>query len=70
MNKGFPNKFLGFPIGWKKMGCVRTRNTIENGEQIQQTLIHEFCKNILHIGKQDNIPFLYCPICMVKIDED
>ncbi len=67
MNKGFPNTFLGIPIGWQKRGGVGL-NYVGGGT-------YEFrscgdCKTRVKVGIEDNKPFLYCPKCLIKLAKE
>jgi len=65
MKKGFPNKILGIPYGWKYRGKVGA-NFIGNG-------IHEYiscgkCRTKASIGIENNLSFIYCPRCLAKLN--
>lgn len=67
----FPNKFLGFPIGWKNLGRVKETKYIENGEGYITRKIHKFCGNRVNVGKElDGKLFTYCPKCMIKTNNE
>ena len=69
--KGFPNRFLGFTIGWKDRGEVGSRGTrLKNGEIIYDRSICTFCRSVLNVGREQGEPFLYCPKCLVKIKKE
>lgn len=59
----FPKKNILRAIGWKDMGW--TAKTIENGRYVEMR--HEFCGNRLKIGKEKDIIFRFCSVCMVRI---
>lgn len=63
---GFPNRFLGFPIGWKNLGKVLP-TTLNDGK----LLSHKVCTNCrrrLKLGKQDKEFFYYCRVCEIAYD--
>ncbi len=66
MKKGFPHKFLWIPIGWKDLGRI---NSFYNWDkEVYAYRIHEFCNSRLKVGEEDS-RFLFCPKCLVKIEE-
>ena len=63
MKKGFPNRFLGFPIGWKNLGKVLP--THENGGLILNYRICTNCRRKLKLGKEEETFFYYCRVCEI-----
>lgn len=66
----FPKQFLGFPIGWRKLGSAEEWII---GGILSNNYVHHCANEIwgknLCLGESDGVPFLYCPKCLVKIKE-
>jgi hypothetical protein len=66
----FPDKnWLGIKRGWKDLGRIRPYH--KEGDPIDyiRTPIHAFCHSKLHIGKEGERLFQFCPRCLVEIIE-
>jgi len=64
----FPNKkFLFFNDGWKDLGEINSTSEIIENQPRTRTLICAFCKDVLHIGKENGKLFRFCKRCEVKI---
>ena len=62
--RGFPQYRFGIPLGWEARG--------EMGHGIFESdtvMSHKFCNTIVHIGKEDEALFRYCPKCLIKTVE-
>lgn len=67
----FPNKkrFL-FSIkndGWEDLGEATVPHTDDKFHFAPKYVLHSYCANVAHIGKEDGKLFRFCPNCMVKI---
>ncbi len=63
----FPNKkYLFFNDGWEDLG--KTQGTYIS-EDTNKYMLHAFCNRILHVGKENNELFKFCPGCKVKVTE-
>ena len=58
----FPKKILWIPIGWKDLG--KKNSWMENDKRMGE--FHQFCRNRVRVGKEDNKLFTFCPRCKVK----
>jgi len=64
----FPDKtWLGCPKGWEDLGQVEKvwDRSAHNGE-VYKYETHLFCHTNLHIGKENNKLFKFCPRCLVS----
>lgn len=63
----FPKKRLFWTIGWKDLGVVeRTFERCEVGGDVYNRVGCGLCHANVHVGKENNKVFLFCPRCMVK----
>lgn len=69
MKKGFPNKFLCFPVGWKDLGKVRRWSEINFGRTSINTKTHAICQSRVRIGKEGKQIFVFCPRCLTKTND-
>jgi len=58
LKKGFPNKILGIPVGWK-----------DKGNPSSLTERHSYCNSYVHIGIENGEIFKFCPICLIKLED-
>ena len=65
----FPQKSKIFkrPIGWKDLGAQRKTHFIENGKSLTMNDCHKLCGKRVHIGKENEELFMFCPRCLIKI---
>ncbi len=62
-------KILKRPIGWVALGAVEDVGNFD--EKLGKTMItfsyHSFCGTRVHIGKEEDKLFSFCPRCLIKI---
>jgi hypothetical protein len=65
----FPEKnFFGFPKGWKDLGEIKPIHILIDGKVILERELHTLCHTRLHVGKEGENLFIFCPRCLVVID--
>ena len=62
---GWLQLFRMKPWGWEDRGKCKT---IDDGEYLHKKFCHR-CNTILHIGRENNQSFRFCPKCLTKIKE-
>lgn len=67
MKKGFPNRILGFPVGWKDRG--RVANTYNPEDDTRTFDAHPYCGSAVHIGLEKGEKFKFCPKCLFKFND-
>ena len=69
----FPDKkFFFFNDGWEDLGeeNPKYQTVIVGKSQIGTVTTHDYCKTIIHIGRENNKLFKFCPRCKVKIENE
>lgn len=63
----FPNKkgFFNRPDGWEDLGAVEGTSS---GNRTISYKAHALCMTTLHVGKEANELFRFCPRCLVKVN--
>lgn len=55
--------------GWEDLGETPTWEESLGGGFIQtMSKGHALCRTTIHIGREENEPFAFCPLCMVKLE--
>lgn len=67
MRKGFPNKILWIPYGWKDLGREDSLYNIQTGKF--KYTVHSFCGARVHIGREAEGFFKFCPRCLLEVKE-
>lgn len=62
----FPKTFLGIAVGWSKRG--ETGQSYKGGD-VWTFSSHSYCRTRLFVGIEDGQVFLYCPLCMLKVND-
>lgn len=59
----FPKMILGIPIGWQDRGESERNYTKSSVHRI----ICSYCYSIVHVGREKDEKFLFCPKCLAKV---
>lgn len=51
--------------GWEALG---EKKGLTNEKGHFTTAVHAFCHTRVHVGRENGRLFIYCPMCMVKMD--
>lgn len=68
----FPEKTKWFwrPIGWKDLGKKKRVSYVENGKNFTKTKLCSISNDRVHIGRENNKLFFFCPRCMIKMKNE
>lgn len=63
----FPERnWLGSRKEWQDLGEIEGQGEIIDGKIFIRTTSCGFCNRTVHIGKEANMIFKFCPRCLVK----
>jgi len=69
----FPNyKFFFFKDKWEDLGEISSQEINSNESDPDYRfgyLSHRFCNSIVHIGKENEKLFYFCPRCYVEVEK-
>jgi len=67
-NPMFPQRnWFGQPKGWKDLGKTPLIWVEVADHRVPERAWHDFCHKTLHLGKEGDTLFKFCPRCEVKV---
>jgi hypothetical protein len=60
--------FFTHPDGWEDRGLTNNVIKVDQPEGTVTYISCCTCKNRVRVGREDGHPFLYCPICLIKVN--